>query len=284
MSSLTNFLQIFSSKNKEGFFTKLATKLGDISSKSFYFLNSYSNFKRRINVKDYLSASGFALEMIISPIVKGINLFLYRGLSVGLYMFANGVKDAIKKTSYKDLKDHLNHLVLAIKKGIGYLNKDFIKNFRSPDTGLQSMLAGAFLFIGPIIWKLTGNKLLGTSIRNLGAITQDISQLKVDYIFSKQELKSNNYKELLLLALQKSLGIKQSSNANRPYYFKSGLGYVVGTLFDWTGRLFEALGLGKNAVMVPTSLTYIFDGIGAFLLGISQDKEIGKKVIMPKAA
>lgn len=262
----------------------MATIAGDISSKAFYFLNSHSNFKRRLNVKDYLSALGFFVEMVVTPIVKEVNLFLYRGLAVGLYMFANGVKDAVKKTSFKDFADHAKHVMLAIKKGFGYLKGGFWKNFKSPDTGLQSMFAGVLLFIGPIVWKLTGNKLLGTSIRNIGALTQDVSQLKPDYIFAKGEMKSKPIKKLVWLALQKSLGIKDSSKANRPWYFKSGLGYVVGTVFDWIGRLFEALGLSKSAVLIPTSLTYIFDGIGAYLLGVSQDKEIGKRVIMPKAA
>lgn len=275
LSTIANLTSLFHAK--EPLYVKFINKLGSYATKLFYIVNSAVNFKGRMKVNDIMAAMGHGFDIVLSMIAKQSDLFMLRGLSVGMYMFANGVKDALQKYKFKDIFEHFRDTKFALKKGVEFMRTGFWKNFKSSKTGLQSMLAGCFLLIGPLVWKITGSRLLGASIRNFGATMQDVSQLKPDFILNKAEQKENTMTKLHLSA-RKALGLKKSEGNLRPFYFRSGLAYVVGTLSDWSAKLLNALGYSEALVkLFESSLTYLFDSLGVYLQGLAQEHEVGQK-------
>ncbi len=254
-------------------FRSYASKL----TKSFYSVNSIANSFSRIRNNDWVSGLGHAWDIFASLVFGPANLLLARGISVGQYMFGNGVKDALKVNSFKGFKDHWQGVAKAIKLGFGYAKKDFFKNFMSAQTGLQSMIAGSLLFLGPIVWAITGSRFWGAVVRHTGAITQDLSQLKRDFILTKEEQQLGLIDQAAIIT-KRVLGINKAEKNMRPMYYRSGLAYVANTAIDMLGKLLDKLGAPKPLVnLLESSATYLFDSIGVYLQGKAQDEEVGLK-------
>ncbi len=277
VSAITNFADYFSSDKSENTFIKKATKGGELGTKFFYAVNSIQNIYNRLKKNDFLGGLGYLFDLPIAALAPQKNIFLWRGLSTGAYCFSNGAKEAIQKPEFKNIFDHVKGLGHAVNKILSYAEngfKGFWDNLIDSKTGLQQMLAGMLLFISPIIWRLTGLKFFGTCIRDLGGITQDLAQAKFGYILDKEEQKLPFFTKLSL-SIKRAFGMSKIPKDAWPTFFRSGLGVTAGTVCDWVRGVLEKTGANQSLINAATALTYITDGTGIYLLGRSQDTEIG---------
>lgn len=294
-SILLNCISVLA--NLKGFFTarksgdensqtriqKFATSLGALGSKALYTVNGLQNAYLRSLDKDYVTAISCASDVPVGIASSQNDLYLWRAISVGSYVFMNGLKDAVMKKEFSSWKENFAAMWEGFKVSLSHCTKGFnhfVEKFMDSNNGLQSVIAGASILSSLPIWWITGSKYLANWIRDLGGVLQDFAQTKPKYMLTEEERNDKNllFGSRMQIAFKRSkdflLG-KKDNPAPRPFFFNSGISFIVGTLCDYLKASLEWLKSPIALRQIFTSLTYIFDGIGVYLLGRSQEEEIG---------
>ncbi len=230
-STIVNFLHADEATKKT------VSIFGDIGTRLFLFTNGNANFLEQLKKKNYFLAISYFLENAVLAFAKHSKIFLARGLVSGAYTLGNALNLINKKTKFKSMEDNAIHVIQGFKKAFTLLKKNAAKNFMSSETGLSSIIAGLMKILGTSIWLLTGQEILGSTIRNSANIIQNIEQLK----------------------------FKNASE--RPNFFISGIGTTLGTIFDYVSKFKES----SKGVLVPMSL--LFDLFGISYLRDSQNSD-----------
>lgn len=225
-------------------FRKFCDNAAEFSSKAFIFANSVVRSLSQLKRKNFLAASGYLWDIVVSLFVPMRVAFLARGPSSGLTQFGHSLTMMTKKEKFNSTKEHIDHIKEGVSKGIQMIKnfnlKDIITNKDSP---FLAFIGGILGTSGTIIWALTGNERLGTKIRDLGGAMLDGEQV-----------------------LPKHKG--------RFFYNMSGWSFLVGTLADYyTKHGSDSSPLAKKIPYIKKaaeSFTFFADNIGKFLLGRSE--------------
>lgn len=216
---------------------KYADKLGVVGTKIFLISNGAINVLEQLLKRNYLSCLGYGVDIIVGALCSHSKTYLARGSASGTYTLANSLSVINKKDTFTSFQDHLDHVVLGLKRSWKNFTKNPFKNLQSSENAMFGVLSGVLTNLGVLSWLTTGNEKIGTLIRDIGGIFMDLEQANPGHL-----------------------------NAGRKFYFASGIGLMGGTVSDFFAKMVPS----TKKVLVPLSL--MIDGIGRYLLRISQNR------------
>jgi hypothetical protein len=218
---------------------KFAQAIGSLSTKAFLISTAVINIVERLYSKNFLSALGYLNDILVASFVGQDHLYLARGTASGTYNVANALCIANNKFKFSSIDEHLQHLGLGFGNFFKNLfSTNIVQNFANSKNAMFATIGGIFANIGAFTWIFSGEEKLATTIRDIAGVVMDVEQLNPGHLKS-------GYKN----------------------YFWSGVTLAIGTLCDWTAKIFPK---HKDA-LVP--LTFIIDGVGRHLLRLHQNQE-----------
>lgn len=210
---------------------------GVFGTKLFLFVNATINTLEQLVKNNYLSALGYFLDNVIAAIVPQRHTFLARGLSSGTYHLSYSLNLANKKGSFRDLKDHNEHIKLALKKTtMNLFSKNCLANFFKSDNAISGVLGGLMSISGVVLWPFLGKK-FATLIRDIGGTIKSSNYINPGHILGGRRL-----------------------------YFISGILQTGAALADFVSSHFQK----SKSYMVPVSLG--LDGLAKYILRQSDNK------------
>lgn len=197
--SFLSLITLFSSSimnlglSKDSSFKKRFDIFADFSNKSFQILNSLKNVFKLLPNRDYLNTLGHFADTVTPFFVSMKDFYIARGLALGLYTGANTANVINEKNIFKNSKDHLKHLKLALSKTWHNFRSEpglLISKLMEPSKAMMGALASVLCLSGFALFKpleamfgKTG-RAVAAAMRDLGGFCQSFEGMKPGHLSS----------------------------------------------------------------------------------------------------
>lgn len=224
---------------------KVATKFGELGTQASLLLNGLTCSLEFLSWNNIVSAIGYFIDVPISLFSKQSSMFPRHGWATGIYCAMNAFLTSNKRDKkFTNFKENLDFAKQGVKKSLSHFKSNLFDNLINSKTGLLSVVGSMLMFSGASIWQLTPFQLMGSTIRDIGGLCQDLEQIKPEFFKTQKK------------------------------YWWSGVGVTLGTLFDYAGRICDKWFPQYKMIFYP--LSFLFDGVGRYLLQLHQKEDQNK--------